>query len=88
MEKLINEDDYIMYRFQCRCLSPEDAMDISLEDIVTITMNTNVHGFWNKLKYAFDILRGWHTWREFIVREDDLKDLSDILNPDKKTSDE
>jgi len=82
------------YRFQCDCLTPADAMDIEVESYgkddegkyFSITMNFLETGFWNRLKYACQIIRGWWTWREFVVREEDIKNLSDIFDPDRKFS--
>jgi hypothetical protein len=67
-------------------------MDVSVESwgkhdenkAITITMNYTGTGLWDRIKYAVAIIRGHWCWREFIVREEDLKNLSDILNPDKK----
>jgi len=82
------------YRFQCDCLSPSDAMDIEVESwgkddegkAFTISMYFNGTGLWSRLKYAFEILRGRWTWREFVVRDEDTKYLSGIFNPNRKYS--
>ena len=101
MEKLLEfkkgkfwDENTRMYRFQCDCLTPSDAMDITVDSqgkkdegkFFTITMHFVGTSFWNKLKYAFQILRGDWNWREFVVRGDDCQGLSDILNPRKKFS--
>lgn len=82
------------YRFQCDCLSPEDAMDVSVEFFgkedenksITIEMYLENRGVWDRIKKAFSVLRGRWCWRAFIVREEDHKYLSDIFNPNKKYS--
>ena len=82
------------YRFQCDCLAPLDAMDISVESwgvkdknkYFTISMYFIEKSLWNRLKYAWEIICGDWTWREFCVRKEDEKYLSDIFNPDKKYS--
>ncbi len=82
------------YRFQCDCLSPEDAMDIDVESCgktdedkyFIISMCFSGTGFWRRLRYAWQILRGYWCWRDFPVRPEDAKNLSDIFNPDKKFS--
>ena len=82
------------YRFQCACLSPADAMDITVDShgqdeaikFFTITMHLLGTGFWDRVKYAFQIIQGHWTWREFIVREEDTKYLSDIFNTEKRYS--
>jgi len=86
MEKLLNQDDFKMYRFQCACLSAADAMDIDIkpygEHGKYITMRFDFLGrsFWDRVKYAFAILRGNWTWREFVLREEDYSLLSDIFS--------
>ena len=83
------------YRFQCDCLSPADAMDITVDacgkgdegKYLTITMHFLGTGVFNRLKYAWQIIRGYWTWREFVVREEDCKELSRIFDPDIKYSD-
>jgi len=83
------------YRFQCDCLTPSDAMDIEVESVCnddsekyfTIEMNFVGTGFWGRVKYAFQILRGKWAWREFIPRNEDYKNLSDLFNPDIKFND-
>ena len=101
MEKLLDltgkepKDFSKLYRFQCDCLSPEDAMDIDItpwgkneeNKYITITMNFIGSGFWNRVKYAYQILLGNWCWREFATREEDFKDLSEIFDPNKKYKD-
>ena len=101
MEKLLEfkkgkifDEDTKYYRFQCDCLTAADAMDISVDScgkdnegkFFTITMDFRGTGFWDRVKYAFQILRGYWTWREFVVRKEDTGPLSDIFNPTKKYS--
>lgn len=95
MEKLLDfkeskiMDDSKVYRFQCDCLTAADAMDISVDKVrdeekfFILTLNFLDNHFWGRLKYAWQIIRGHWCWREFVVREEDCKDLSDIFNPDK-----
>ena len=91
--KLFGQDSKY-YRFQCDCLSAADAMDVCVEStgkdnedkFFIITMNFLGTGFWNRMKYAFQILKGHWAWREFVVRQEDTQDLSDIFNPGKKYS--
>ena len=101
MEKLLEfEKDKIFderskyYRFQCDCLTPSDAMDIGVDSCgkddedkcLTISMYFDGTGLLSRIKYAWQIIKGHWCWREFIVREEDFKHLSDIFNPDKKFS--
>ena len=101
MEKLLEfkkgkafDENSKYYRFQCDCLTPADAMDINVDSwgkegenkFFTILMYFNGTGLWDRIKYAFQILKGNWCWRDFIVREEDTKLLSEILNPDKKYS--
>lgn len=80
------------YRFQCNCLSTQDAMDIDIENcgeygkFFIIRMDFLGTGFWDRIKYALQIVRGHWSWREFVVRDEDAKTLSDIFNPDKRYS--
>lgn len=95
MEKLLDfkkgkiTDDYKLYRFQCDCLSAQDAMDIDAEcwhddnKFLTIRLDFTYDNFWERLKYAWQILRGHWTWREFVPRDEDYGNLADIFNPDK-----
>ena len=87
MEKMLDYKDYKLYRFQCDCLTPNDAMDLTVEaaggnKFYTISMHFNGHSFFDRLKYAFQILRGDWCWREFIVRQhcDDAKIISEIFS--------
>ena len=99
MEKLFDltgedpKDFSKLYRFQCDCLSPEDAMDISVDRVrendksFIICMSFRGSSFWDKLKYAFRIIRGNWNWRDFAIREEDCKNLSEIFDPNKKYTD-
>jgi hypothetical protein len=102
MEKLlhflkneINENEEKVYRFQCDCLSPEDALDISVENYgntdgkkyIELSINNCDFGFMERLKHAWKVLTGRWGWREFCFREEDYKNLSIIFDPDKKFSD-
>jgi len=79
------------YRFQCDCLSPRDAFDVSVDSYgkddegkyITLTWHTIGIGLRGRLRYAWQILRQHRTWVEVTVRQEDLKYLSDIFNPDK-----
>ena len=99
MEKLLefekgklSDENSKHYRFQCDCLTAADAMDITVDEVhdggkyFVLTMDFRGMSCWDRIKYAWQILRGHWTWREFIVREEDTRHLSDILNPDKKYS--
>ena len=97
MDKLLDfpkgsDEAFKHYRFQCDCMSAKDAMDISVEEGLPETKNFILtldfldNDIWNRIKYAFQILRGHWTWREFVVRDEDARHLSDIFNPDKKYS--
>ncbi len=100
MEKLLEFDKKIFgeqskyYRFQCDCLDASEAMDIAVEawgaddtkKHITLFMTFYGTGLWDRVKYAFAILRGHWSWREFIVREEDYKDASEIFDPIKKYS--
>lgn len=82
-------DNSKMYRFQCDCLTPEDALDVDVDEAepdkkyIVLRMSLKNMSFLNKLKFLF---KGNWCWREFVVREEDYKDLSDIFNPDRKYS--
>lgn len=98
MEKLLEfeksswSEESKLYRFQCDCLSAPDAMDINVEacgkdaegKFIIICMDFLGTGLWDRVKYAGQIIRGHWGWREFVVRGDDTRHLSDIFNPDKK----
>ena len=86
MEKLLEfkkskifKENSKLYRFQCDCLESEDAMDIYIDSwgiadegkYLTITMSFLGTGFWDRIKYAWQILRGHWSWREFVVREEE-----------------
>ena len=100
MDKIIeiksskNFPDSKTYRFQCDCLSAADAMDIDVEEAAKaekffiIRMDFIGTSKWDRIKYAWQILRGRWCWREFIVRQskEDYQALSDIFNPDRKFS--
>jgi hypothetical protein len=78
-----------LYRFSCDCYSPEDALDISVDDIegekyITITTGFFHHNLWFRVKAAFKMLKGEWMWDSFCVRKEDTKVLSDIFNPDVK----
>jgi hypothetical protein len=82
------------YRFQCDCLEAADAMGIDVDacgkndegKFITIRMDFHSFCLWDRIIYAWQILRGdWH-WREFIPRQNDYKHLRDIFDPKKKYS--
>ena len=83
-----------LYRFQCDCITPADAMDIMAESwgkddegkFITISLYFYGTSLWDRIKYAFQILRGHWSWREFIPRPEDYGNLSEIFDPDKKYS--
>ena len=82
-------DDCKMYRFQCDCLLNGDAMDIFVEKngnekYLILCLDFYSHSFWSRLKYAFEIIRGHWSWREFMPRKEDYGNLSDIFNPEKE----
>ena len=92
MDKIISDKNSITYRFQCDCTSPEDVMDITVDNsnnkkYFSINMYYNEVNFWSRVKESISILKGNWNWREFIVSqggsEDDDKMISDIFNPDK-----
>jgi hypothetical protein len=99
MEKLLEftgkgyQDTAKMYRFQCRCLHAADAMDIDVEEdqndskYIILRLDFIGVGFIDRIKYAWQILRGRWTWREFIIRKEDHQVLSEIFDPSKKYSD-
>ena len=90
----VSDESSKEYRFQCDCQTASDAMDISVlawgekdeGKIFIISMTYIQTGLWENLKNAWRILRGHWSYREFILREEDIKPLIDILNPDKKFS--
>lgn len=89
-----DEHHYRMYRAQCDCLDAADAMDIDVESwgmddekkYITLRMDAPRDGFIGRIKLTWNVLLGKWSWREFNIRQEDLKDLSDIINPDKKYS--
>jgi hypothetical protein len=93
--KFGDENHFKWYRFQCDCLAPEDAMDVSVEFFgkhdekksIEIEMYLKDYGLWDRIKNVFAVIRGKWCWRGFVVREEDYKNLSDIFNPDKKFDD-
>ena len=101
MEKLLEfkkskifDENSKVYRFQCDCLNAADAMDIDVDScgkddegkFFTLRMDFYGTGFWGRVKYAFQIVKGNWSWREFIIREEDCKNLSEIFDPSKKYS--
>lgn len=80
MEKILELEDGIT-RFQCDCLSPEDALDVEVsKDFgITITMIYEPVGFWKRVKEAISVLRGKFCWREFVLRAEDKVELRKLL---------
>jgi len=82
------------YRFQCMCSTPADAMDIIVDScgkddegkFITLSMYFLGTSLWDRIKYAFQILRGKWYWREFVLRDEDYGNLSEISDPGKKYS--
>ena len=95
LKNKINEHGEKVYRFQCDCKMPEDALDIAVEawgekeDTKSIMLSLNCcdFGLMERIKHAWHILKGDWGYREFIVREEDFKDLSAIFDPDKRLED-
>ena len=91
----VNEHGEKVYRFQCECKSPEDALNISVEaygeneekKTIELSLNNTDSGLFDRIKHAWKVLWGNWGWREFAFREEDFKNLSDIFNPDKKLDD-
>lgn len=89
--KFGDKEDFKYYRFQCDCLTAADAMDISVESwgkdnknkFITIHLDFLGTNFWDRLKYALQIIRGHWTWREFIPRKEDYQYISDIFDTNK-----
>jgi len=81
-----------LYRFQCDCMTAADAMDIEVsegppeEKYFVISLNEVSTSFKNRLRSAWHAFRGEWCWREFVVRQEDAKNLSNIFDPDKKYS--
>jgi len=77
-----------LYRFQCDCLSAKDAMDIEVSEgppskkYFIISMNVIPLSLKGRIKDSWSALRGKWSWREFVVRSEDAKNLSDVFNPD------
>ena len=88
----VSDESSKEYRFQCDCQTASDAMDISVlawgekdeGKYFIISMEYWDKRFWNNLKSAWQILRGRFPYRDFLLRDEDIKPLIDILNPDKK----
>jgi hypothetical protein len=95
LKNKINEHGESVYRFQCECKMPEDALDIDVEACgendekksITLSLGNIDAGFFERLQHAWKVLTGRWGWREFCVREEDFKNLSEIFDPDKKLSD-
>ena len=101
MEKLIElrkgkvfDENSKYYRFQCDCLSPEHAFDIGIDSMgkddeekyITITWHMIGESLSLRLKYIWQIFRNHRTWVEAVVRQEDMKNLSEIFDPNKKYS--
>lgn len=81
MEKLLELEDGTFYRFQCECLSPEDAMDVEVNEYgISFSMRYEPRvKFLQRVKDAISVLRGRFCWSEFILREEDRAELRKIL---------
>ncbi len=101
MEKLLNipkekfgdKTSYRLYRLQCECPQAIEALGIDVESYnkdnegKSITLRLDVpNSLTDRLSLAWNVLfKGWG-WRDFCVREEDFKPLSEIFNPNKKYS--
>jgi hypothetical protein len=91
----VNDNNEKVYRFQCDCKMPEDALDIDIETwgenddkkSIMLSLNSTDFGLRERIKHAWHILKGDWGFREFSVREEDFKNLSEIFDPNKKLSD-
>ncbi len=84
MEKIVDYDNTVMYRFQCDCLSPQDAMDVEIrKDIpndVTIYFQAVPHRLSLRLEWCWKMLRtGVGFEHDIVLREKDVQDLARIL---------
>lgn len=88
MEKILETEDSLVYRCQCRCLSPEHAEDISLEleqlkPMVVIGGKYVQHSWRNwrqRIRDAWIILRGNEVCMdEFTFREEDLRPVGEFF---------
>ena len=81
----ISEHGENVYRFQCDCKMPEDALDIDIEaygkddegKYIMISLNNCDFGLMERIKHAWHILKGDWGYREFVVRQEDFKALID-----------
>ena len=79
-----------VYRFQCDCLTSQDALTIEVEGygegnkVILFTLDFYHNDLGARLKYAWQIVRGHWTWREFVPRKEDYQHISELLSPGKK----
>ena len=87
MDKLSEDSNYQTARFSCDCHDSRHIMDISIEVnkriLIYMAFSEGFvsHGFWDKLKATFRLLRkGKVIESEFILREEDIPNLVNLLN--------
>lgn len=88
MEKILETQDSLIYRCQCRCLSPDHAEDIVLEleelKPQVVLAGKYVQHSWRdwprRLRDAWTIIRGKEVLMdEFTFREEDLRPVGEFL---------
>ena len=85
MEKILDFKDETTYRFQCDCLTPTHALDVTImskgkADWVELVVWRDADSLGRRLKWAWKMLRtGLGFEGEVILREEDVPELRKIL---------
>jgi len=88
-DKLFDDDELIMKRFSCECLTPHHILDVSIElaeegkRFVQCSLNFYVAGksdFKYRLKQIWNLLRGSEgELCDFLLRQEDIDELIELL---------
>ncbi len=84
METMYDTGNHKVVRFQCDCMTPYCAIDVSIDNegerYITLTFWSTPSYFGQRLKWCWDMLRhGRGFEHEFVVRSKDVEDLGNTF---------
>ena len=83
MEKIHEDKDSAIYRFQCDCYTPAHALDVEVDEkckLVMLFFWTTPNSFWQRIKWCWKMLRTGEGYdNDFVLRSGDITELAEIL---------
>ena len=82
MERILEDNGSVTYRFQCDCLTPQHAIDVEVQkgNDVTIYFHSIPTDFRSRLRWCWRMLsKGIGYEHDMVLREYDVPELARIL---------